>query len=485
MRYKVEVVVENQSDLNVRTSPALGANIIGKKYKGETFIVDKAQSTADGYHWYRIEGTTHWCCYRTAAGSTLLKIIQNLEQSTVAVTPSGGSSNANSNASASYTTVGGSGGTTSSNGVPNNSALEACVDSSTFKIYTSTTYPRKYGGTTKYPLLDYKTNYSELEDALNTIKDNMNISTFYTPQQVNKLTHENFNRYRIDYPDLYMRATIPVIIFTRPDLNLFKDATEGNFIEHVGNDPRTHYILLKNEKLGRLLTSEGYGTISHNFNPLLSNTAQNLEIADDSIDLLETGETFSGYKMQYAKHNVKSITSGTINIKFKETFDTAITDTHQLWVDYASNVYKGSFKPKRQHIYERSLDYACNIYYFLLDQDGETIKFWSKYFGVFPNNVPKSSFGFDIGAAVSYPEVSVTYSYIYKEDSSPLTLVEFNKDAGDSSLGYKYMKGYVPSLGHSGKTWVGVPFVSSYTYNSGTKTNAKGYKFRWRPKELL
>lgn len=487
MRYQVKVTIDPSTKLMVRTSPSLGSNIITTRKNGDMFIVDKAQSSPDGYHWYRMEGTNWWCCYRTAAGNIQIQIVQDLEQKTSVSNPSNAGSNANPNGVTTSTTVEGiindSGDSLSK--IPNASSTSGETSGSTFTIYTNTSYPKKSGGTSQYPLYDYKTNYDELEDALRIIKDNMNIPSFYTQQQINKLTHENFNRYRIEYPDLYMRSTIPVVVFTRPDLNLFSANTEGSFVEHIGNDPRTHYTLLKNEKIGRLLTSEGYGNISHNFNPLLSNLAQNLEIADDSIDLLEMGETFTGYKMQYAKHNIKSITSGTINIKFKETYDLSITDTHQLWVDYQSNVYRGSFKPKRQHIYERSLDYACNVYYFLLDQDGETIKFWSKYFGVFPNNVPKSAFGFDMGAQVSYPEVSVTYSYIYKEDLSPLSLVEFNHDAGDASLGYNYIKNYTPTLGHSGKTWVGVPFVSAFTYNSGVKSNAKGFKLRWRPKELL
>lgn len=490
MRYKVQVTTDKGSRLMVRSSPSLGSNIIGKKNKGDTFIVDKAHTSPDGYKWYRIEGTNNWCCSKVSGGDTLLKIVQDLEKKTVATTPSNKGTNANPNAGTSQyvlqsETIYIEDANDSLTKVPGNSNGTETTDSKTFSIYTSTSYPKKYGGSTKYPLLDYKTNYDEFEEALNTIKENMNIPSFYNQQQINKLAHENFNRYRIEYPDLYMRSTIPVIVFTRPDLNLFSGAGRGQLQSHTANDARTQYALMKNEKIGRLLTSEGYSNISHKFNPLLSNLAQNLEIADDSIKLLETGETLTGYKMQYSKHNIESVAAGNLNIKFKETFDLAVTNMHQIWVDYQSNVYRGSFKPKREYIYEKCLDYACNIYYFLLDQDGETIRFWTKYFGVFPNNVPKSAFGFDMGSNVSYPEVSVTYSYIYKEDLSPISLVEFNHDAGDASLGYKYIKGYVPDLGHSGKTWVGVPFISSYTYNNGVQSNAQGFKLRWRPKELL
>ena len=240
----------------------------------------------------------------------------------------------------------------------------------------------------------------------------------------------------------------------------------------------------------------------HNFNPLLSNMSQSLEIQDDSVDTVDMGETFTGYKMQYSKHNIKSITAGQLSIKFKETYNLAITNMHQLWVDYQSNVYKGIFLPKTEHIWAKELDYACNIYYFLLDQDGETIRFWSKYYGCFPVNVPKSSFSFDSGSQVSFPELSVTYNYIYKSDLSPRTLVEFNHDSGDGRSNNKYV--YVPTYAgeatsknhknlnknHSGSTWVGVPYVQSFRYNSGIapdngSNGVLGLKLRYRKPKYL
>lgn len=326
-----------------------------------------------------------------------------------------------------------------------------------------------------------------LINILELIEDNMNITHGYTRNEINQHLHINFNRWRINHPDMFIQNTMGVVIFTRPDLNLFNGKQVNSMISR---DPRDNLIINTHPHVAQLLTLKGYNhNTSHKFNPLLSNLAQSLEIMDDNVDTLTTGETYTGYKMQYSKHNIASITSGTFTVKYNETFDRAVTDMHQLWVDYQSNVYRGIYEPKRKYIYRKELDYACDVYYFLLAEDGETILFWSKYYGVFPHNVPKSVYSFDFGSRVSLPELSVTYSYIYKEDLSPVALREFNMNAlGDNNPTAKnmhYITNYNKHLLHSNTTWVGVPFVHSYYYDNGLQKNVQGFKLGWAKKKKI
>lgn len=340
------------------------------------------------------------------------------------------------------------------------------------------------------------------KDDYNAIKRNINLPVCTPRSLLNKRTHLDFNRFKIQYPDELLRNAYGVMFFTRPDLNIMDDDKSADdkvtwYIRHqVKRNLRDFYILLQNPAIGGLLTQRG-GNISalknHNFNPLLSNQAQGIEVVDDSVDLLEYGETFTGYKMHYSKSITKSTAAGTLNIKFKETYDLAITNLHQIWVDYQSNVYKGIFKPKPNHIWAKELDYACNIYYFLLDQDMETILFWTKYYGCFPSNVPKSTFSFDFGSNVQFPDVTVTYNYIYKSDLSPQTLVEFNQDGGAGKLPFVYTPIGVKSgegIDTSSWSWVGVPYVATYRdtenedllkymYHKDMKKSDK-LKLRWR-----
>lgn len=508
-------VINVSSNLLARTGPGISySKQVGAALKnGTTFTASKTKTDSAGYVWYKNKATGLWSCGKEPNGKVWLKVtpIQN-ETSTKPTTPAS-NTNRSTNAKTNITTSNFSQTTqatketyssadvsgekltgivrdTSLNKInaPGSSELRTSRDHS-YGLVNSMNYPPNKG-TSSNPVYDYSTNVAGLriqtsqgtttgEDFIQEIRENLNIYSAYSKLQVNNKYHTEFNRFRLDHPDIFMRNTIGYIVFTRPDLNFYDSS--GNLLAEIAEDPRCQYIALHNPHIAKSLTHAFDNTLGHNFNPFLSNVAQSLEVMDDSIDTLDTGETFTGYKFMYSKHNVKSITAGTMNIKFRETFDLGVINTFQLWVDYMSNVYTGKFMPKEEYIWYKNIDYMCNVYYFLLDQDGETILFWSKYFGVFPQNVPKSSLSYDAGSQVQLPEMSVTFSYIYKEDLSPMTLVEFNNDAGvGKATSVSYVPSYNERLGHSGKTWTGVPFVSSTWENNGITNNSYGFKLRFK-----
>ena len=125
----------------------------------------------------------------------------------------------------------------------------------------------------------------------------------------------------------------------------------------------------------------------------------------------------------------------------------------------------------------KTLDYPCSVYYIITAEDGETILFWSKYYGVFPTNVPSSSYSWTKGNTLASPEVSITYQYSFKEDFNPVSLVEFNLNSRIDSLSNpKYEPVYNEHLGSSGYTWVGRPFIETVTDND----SGKDYYFKLR-----
>lgn len=321
---------------------------------------------------------------------------------------------------------------------------------------------------------------SEIMNAINEIKKSHNIPSAYNRLELNKLFHQKFNRFRIEYPDYFLNGTLAYVVMTRPDLNLFSSAslTFDDLTEQVKNDPQMLYIARADLETMKTLTKAYSST--HHFNPLLSNTLTSLDISDETIDTLETGETFTGFKTQYAKSNIRSMTAGTINLKFPETYNMAITHAHQVWCSYESNVYRGSMKPKYQYIWKKELDYACDIYYFLLDKQDMIIRYWCKYTGCFPLNVNKSVFSYDVGTELNHPELSVTYAYFAREDMSITTLNEFNNNSGGMDTNFKYKTNYSIDKGVSGNTWSGAPFVEEITQLTGCNEDAKLYALRFR-----
>jgi len=79
------------------------------------------------------------------------------------------------------------------------------------------------------------------------------------------------------------------------------------------------------------------------------------------------------------------------------------------------------------------------------------------------------------------PEISVPYTYSWKEDFNPVSLAEFNKNGLSSGQNtFDYISTYEPELLTTGKTFTGSPFVE-------TSKNAGGdyiFKLRFRvPKD--
>lgn len=321
---------------------------------------------------------------------------------------------------------------------------------------------------------------SDLREAFLNIKRDLNVPSAYTRLELNKLFNDKFNRFRAEFPDYFLNNTLGYCVITRPDLNLF--ANDGSLHPQISNDPQLYYISKANPMIPKSLT-KNYST-EHHFIPLLSNTITSLDVADESIDTLETGETFTGFKTQYAKSNIRSMTAGTIGIKFPETYNMGITHTHQMWCSYESGVYRGILKPKDQYIWSKILDYASDIYYFIVDAEDMIIRYWCKYVGCFPLNVNKSIFSYDAGSQVSHPDINVTYAYFARDDMNPITLTEFNNNSGGLTSSFRYKANFIPSKGISGNTWSNAPFVQGIKVKTGFLADAELFALRFREYNL-
>ena len=324
----------------------------------------------------------------------------------------------------------------------------------------------------------------DIQAAIADIKKNLNVPSAYNRLELNRLFHRNFNRFRVQYQDYFMSGTSAFVVFTRPDLNLYNQEGGENGLwklnADIESDPVMMAAIAANPETPRLLTQAYTG--NHHFNPLLSNVIMSLDVADESIDTLETGETFSGYKTQYAKSNIRSMTAGTISINFPEIYNLAITHLHQIWCKYESDVYRGVLKPKDKYIWGRELDYACDIYYFLLDKQDMIIRYWCKFTGCFPLNVNKSVFSFSGENPVQTPTLGVTYAYFSREDMNLINLNEFNLNAGGINSNFRYKANYIPQLGHSGTTWTDRPFIQKIKVKTGFEDGTL-YVLRFKPIE--
>ena len=318
----------------------------------------------------------------------------------------------------------------------------------------------------------FESNYSEFESILTKIHKNHSIE----PQanSVNWNNWNKFNRFRLDFPDSYLSKTVGYVFFTRPALNIFTD--DGKKLRGgLATDP--FWTSMRETQQASLKSLTSHWSNTHDFHNRLTNYALSFEVPDEVLKTEEHGESLIGHKMMYGISNVESNTAGTFTVNYKEDPTYSIYNIHKIWVEYITRIHKGKILCNPKHRYLKILDYASSVYFFLCAGDGETILFWSKYFGVFPTSVPSSGASWTKGSSPKTIDHSVNYAYSLKEDMDVTTLFEFNRlnRTSGTTGNFNYEPIYNPHIMRSGLTFTGSPFVQS----QGSGYN-KHYKLRFR-----
>ena len=312
----------------------------------------------------------------------------------------------------------------------------------------------------------YNADYSELEEAIEKTRESLNLKIDRMDWFV------NFNRYRLTHPDYHLTNSKAYVFMTRPDLNIL-DGFSNAMNPEIQNTNKAAFFYsnaLKHPNICRSLTKSF--AANHDFIPLVCNTVRSLDIADETMKTLEHGETLTGWKTVYARHNIDSKTAGTFNMNFIDDNHISIFTLHNIWHEYMNAVSRGLFSPKDGYKRNLELDYAVSVYYFLAAEDSQRLLFWTKYIGVLPTNVPSSAFSFSEGNPIRIPELSLSYAYSAKETCDPLTLAEFNHNSRGS---FNYVPAYNDKTTRCNPTIVGSPFIDT---NDGGVT----YNLRFREK---
>lgn len=327
-----------------------------------------------------------------------------------------------------------------------------------------------------------KTTYlsDSMRENIRRIKHNMSIPSPY--DKGNLFTQ--FNRWKVPILDNVLAKSVPYVFFTRPMMPISQVVGSTGIVGNVSGytpgeitlaypynvDPVMSGINSSNKWIMRMLVDNGIA--EHKFNPYLSNGARSFEIQDEVIKTIKHGRTYSGWEMVYGRNTNESNTSGQFNIQYMDDPNANLLKIHKLWL-YMINAYnRGMYKPDRQDIYEKVMNYTCAVYFFELHTDGETILYWSKYYGVFPMNVPGNSHGFTWGSPTSMQEFSVSYVYSMRKEMDALNLAEFNSLSSGRLL---YRKTYDPKVSTATPTMVNAPFVEQSRIRGNTV-----YKLRWR-----
>jgi len=278
---------------------------------------------------------------------------------------------------------------------------------------------------------------SKSETLLDDLKNARNKMGLYdNAQDLNKYF---FNRFAVYNNMDFATNTHAYVFFTRPDIEI------ANFYLY----PNEYEL---REDVLSLLTSPGYNKVMVDpnisvkdkitsitdgsaymqngpFIPLLTNMASNFDAQDVVIKTDDTNKTKRGIQLSSATGYDDSISGGEFTVNYPELSNYEITWLHSYWVEYMQQVKYNKFTAKQYNRYNFYLDYAVSAYFFYLDMDAMTIKYYSRYVGVFPMNKPFSVFNWDRGETKTI-KVGIQYHYNLKEDNDLQILKDFNALSG-------------------------------------------------------
>ena len=303
-------------------------------------------------------------------------------------------------------------------------------------------------------------------------------------RELTRLYTQAYNKYKVPNPNDQLAKTFSHVFFVRPDCNIYASNSSASseapeLTPSLSNLSEFFYANKHSPDILRQLTQSG-SNYEHEFALFLSNKARSMQISDEYIVTDTYGDALTGYKVAYGKHNVESRTANKFTVHYIDDRDLNVYNLHKLWIDYISYVYRGKVWPKMEYIMNKVLDYPTCVYYIVCAEDGETIIFWSKYWGVFPTNAPSSAYSWnaDNPGGITKPEIDIDYQFSWKEDFNPLSLVEFNQHGKVGNNGnFTYVPSYQSQVGGTGYTFTGTPFVETY---KGNRDVPYTFKLRFR-----
>lgn len=163
-----------------------------------------------------------------------------------------------------------------------------------------------------------------------------------------------------------------------------------------------------------------------NFLPIFTNEFRSFDSNDVVMEQTDVFDTKQGYRMPMPTYKTQSEGAGQLNISVSEDANLDFTKMMMLWVNYISNITDGVFDANPEMITNGTLDYTSSIYYFVLEPDGQTLKYWAKYTGCWPTTIPYGMFKY-AKKTNEIVDLDLPFVYTVKEDMNPKILEDFNR----------------------------------------------------------
>jgi hypothetical protein len=201
--------------------------------------------------------------------------------------------------------------------------------------------------------------------------------------------------------------------------------------------------------------------------PSLSNDCESITFPDLSITSEATNTTLQQDK--YMMPLVFGNESGaTFTNKFRGRSGFQTFRLISAWYYYMKKVTRGIIHPLKEHIDNMIIDYKGSVYFFILKPDLSTIELYGKYTGIYPANLPLSSFNEEITSVTDVAsDYEFNYDFLEFYDSkiieefnrfSPLKEFQITKE--NASTPYYKFRNRIPVNRHSSEMQGGFKYSS-------------------------
>jgi hypothetical protein len=281
---------------------------------------------------------------------------------------------------------------------------------------------------------------------------------------------------RID-PYAFMGPTREYVFFTKPDLHIFNVGDTGTLNKELANVP-FFYDLMRRGYNKSVLRDLQYSIDSSTpFIRILSNSkTSNMDLANISVDDVDTSSNLYGTKMFYRKASDHSDEEEDFSIEFEDNRYLDVYLWFKAFDQYEQRKYLGKVTPPSNNYRKNKvLHDQMSIFKFVVAEDMETIVFWAQKFGCYPKGVPREAFSDP--TSDGNLKFTVPWKCTFQEDMQPNTISDFNYLASISSCKGIELPVYDENInGVSGEN-VLVPFISEQT---NTFTGYKEYRLKWK-----
>ena len=319
------------------------------------------------------------------------------------------------------------------------------------------------------------------------LKNNLDLDL--TDDMISKIMHANkifkqsdmkiydgFNRYGFLDPYNVLGGTREYIFITKPDLHLFTEGTD-TLNPQLADYPffKEARSMYKNVMLQLQKSAAG----SHGpFINLISNmVTDTVELQQINADVVTTSSNYQGVKLEYRWDSYMSDNSTDFALDLKDTKYLEVYMLLKIYDEYERLKSEGLISPPNStYTINRILHDQMAVYKIIVGEDGESIIFYAKGWGVFFKDVPRGIFNNLNDGQIKY---TTTLNMSMVKDMDPMIIDDFN--ALVASYTGDTLPVYNQYGGHINNEWASMPYIDTSEVVTKEYSGRKPrYKLKWR-----